>query len=228
PPDLFGEPVDDLDAGEIALVHRAVESLSGKGFLVHAAVGIAIEETTEFVFKLADPDLGLGDELPCQVLIVEPLAALDRVHEMPLDGIAGRQRDVVSALHHPRAAALAEQPLHRHRHIERWRGLLRMQGREQSRAARAENQDIGVDAAECHALHAAPMLLRIASRRLATSFWLSANSEPPCESMPTSSGPKCLMRNRHRLSGCRSSRSTSSISSIQVVSSAAAPPTMAR
>src|SRR3954471_16064113 len=190
-PDLLREPVDDLDAGEVALVHRAVEGLARKRLLVHGAVGIAVEEAAELVLQLADSHLRFGDELPGKVLVVEPLAALDGVHEMALDGIAFGQRHVVAALHHARAAAFAEQALHRHRDLEPGRGLLRMQRRKQPGAAGAEDQDVGVDAADLHA-HAAPMLFRTASRRLATSFWLSANSEPPCESMPTRSGPKCF------------------------------------
>jgi len=47
-------------------------------------------------------------------------------------------------------------------------------------------------------------------------------------SIATSNGPKSLMENFHSDSGLRSSRSTSSIRRIHVVSSAAAPPTMAR
>ncbi|MNC94128.1 hypothetical protein D3C83_109050 [compost metagenome] len=43
-PDLLGEAIDDLDAGEIALVHRAVESLSRERLLVDGAVGIAVEK----------------------------------------------------------------------------------------------------------------------------------------------------------------------------------------
>src|SRR5919199_4654938 len=46
--------------------------------------------------------------------------------------------------------------------------------------------------------------------------------------MPTVSGPKSRTRNFHRHSGIRSSHATSSISSICVVSSAAAPPTIAK
>src|SRR4029079_16232359 len=46
--------------------------------------------------------------------------------------------------------------------------------------------------------------------------------------MPTVSGPKSLTRNLHRHSGISSSQATSSISSILVVSSAAAPPTIAQ
>ena len=53
-PDLFGEAVDDLDAGQVALVHGAVEGLPGEGLLVDRAVGIAIEEAAELVLELVD------------------------------------------------------------------------------------------------------------------------------------------------------------------------------
>ena len=53
-PDLLGEATDDLDAGQVALVHRAVEGLPGEGLLVHGAVGIAVEEAAELVFELVD------------------------------------------------------------------------------------------------------------------------------------------------------------------------------
>ena len=54
PPDLLGQAVDDLDAGEIALVHGAVEGLPGERLLVHGAVGIAVEEAADLVLQLAD------------------------------------------------------------------------------------------------------------------------------------------------------------------------------
>ena len=112
-PHLLGEPVHDLDAGQIALVHGAVERLPGERLLVDRAVGIAVEEAAELVLELVDALDRAGDERPREVLVRQPLAALDRVHEMALDRVAWRQRDVVAALDHPRAAALAEQALDR-------------------------------------------------------------------------------------------------------------------
>jgi hypothetical protein len=50
-PHLLGQPVDDLDAGKVALVHRAVEGLAGERLLVDRAVGIAVEEAAELVFE---------------------------------------------------------------------------------------------------------------------------------------------------------------------------------
>jgi hypothetical protein len=58
-PDLLGQAVDDLDAGEVALVDRAVEGLPREGFLMDRAVRVAVEKAAEIVLKFADPDLRL-------------------------------------------------------------------------------------------------------------------------------------------------------------------------
>ena len=57
------------------------------------AVGVAVEETADVVFQLVDALDRKVDQLPGDLLMVQPLAALDRIHEMALDGIFGRQRD---------------------------------------------------------------------------------------------------------------------------------------
>ena len=116
-PHLLHQPVDDLDAGQVALVHRAVEGLAGERLAMQRAVGVAVEEAADLVFQLAHPLDGLGHQRPGEVLVGQPLAALDGVHEMALDGVAGIERDVVAALHHARAAALAEQALGGDRHL---------------------------------------------------------------------------------------------------------------
>ena len=64
---------------------------------------------------------------------------------MALDRVAGRQRHVVAALHHARAAAFPEQPLHRDGDVELRVPLFGMQRRQQASAAGAEDQDIGRD-----------------------------------------------------------------------------------
>ena len=145
PPDLFGEPIDDLDAGQIALVHGAVEGLPGEGLLMHGAVGIAVEEATELVLQFADAFRRGAHQQPREILVVEPAAALDRVHEMALDRIARRQRDVVAALHHAGAAAFAEQALHGDGDVEIGIGFFGVQRREQAGAAGAEDKNVGVD-----------------------------------------------------------------------------------
>src|SRR2546426_11061073 len=151
-PDLLGEPVDDLDAGEVALVHGAVERLPGEGLLVDAAVGIAVEEAAELVFQLADPFNGQAHQLPGEVLIGKPLAALDGVHEVALDRVALRQRNVVAALHHARAAAFAEQAFHGDGDRQLGRRLTGVQRGKQAGAARAEDQDVRVDARRNHCM----------------------------------------------------------------------------
>ena len=119
----FGQPVDDLDAGQVALVHGAVERLPGKRLLVDRAVGIAIEKAAELVLELVNALDRTGHQRPREILVGQPLAAFDRVHEMALDRVAGGQRDVVAALDHARAAAFAEQALDRDRDRQRGIGL---------------------------------------------------------------------------------------------------------
>lgn len=142
-PHLLGEPVDDLDTGEVALVHGAIEGLAGEGLLVQRAVGVAVEEAAELVLEFANALDRPGDEAPCELLVREPLSAFDRVHEVTLDRIAFGECDVVAALHHPRAATLAEQPFHRDGDRERRIGVERVQGREQARSAATEDEDVG-------------------------------------------------------------------------------------
>jgi len=142
PPNLLGKPIHDLDAGEIALVHRAVEALSCERLLMDRSVRIAIEEAAELVLQLAHSFEGSRYERPGKLLVGQPCASLDRVHEVPLDGVARCESDVVAALNHARAAGLAEQPLHRNGDGERRIRCLRMQCREQPGTAGAENQDV--------------------------------------------------------------------------------------
>src|SRR6185437_331107 len=143
-PDLLGQAIDDLDAGEIALMDGTVEGLTGEGLLVDRAIRVAVEEAAEL--GLADALLRHGDEGPGEILLVEPLATLDRVHEMPLGRIARRQRDVVAALHHARAAAFAEQTLDGDGDRQAGRRLLGVERREEPGAAGAEDENVGGEA----------------------------------------------------------------------------------
>ena len=146
-PYLLGETVDDLDAGQVALVHGAIESLPRECLLVDGAVGVAVEEAAELVLQLADALHRHRDQRPGELLIGQPLAALDGVHEVALHRVPGRERDVVAALHHARAAAFAEQPLHREGDGKTRVRLVRVQRGEQPRAAGAEYQDVGLEPA---------------------------------------------------------------------------------
>ena len=164
-PHLLGQAVDDLDARQVALVHGAVEGLPGEGLLVDGAVGIAVEKAADLVLQLADALPGAGDQGPGKLLVVQPLAALDGVHEVALDGIAGRQGHVVAALDHARAAAFAEQALHRHGDGQIGRRRLGMKGGEKAGAAAAQDQDVGLQPPQPRT----PMDARAAARRPAAS-----------------------------------------------------------
>ncbi len=84
---------------------------------------------------------------------------------MALDRIAFGERDVVAALDHARAAALAEQALHGHRDRELGRRLLRMQRGEQAGTAGAEDEDVGLQPLHATSFMLAPQALtpRLAS-----------------------------------------------------------------
>ena len=128
-PDLFHEPVDDLDAGEVALVRGAIKSLTGKGLAVERAVGIAIEEAADLVFKFPDPfDCG-RDQRPGELLVRQPLSALDCIHEVAFDRVPRIERDIVATLNHARAAAFAQKSLGRDSYVEFGIGLVRVQRR---------------------------------------------------------------------------------------------------
>src|SRR5205823_5937703 len=114
------------------------------GLLVDRAVGIAIEEAAELVLELVDALDRERHQLPRELLVGQPFAALDGVHEVALDGVFGGERDVVAALDHARAAALAQQSLHRDGDGELRRRLVCVQRGEQAGAARAEDQDVAV------------------------------------------------------------------------------------
>ena len=146
---LFHQAADDLDARKVALVHRAVGRLAGKGLLVQASIRVAVKETADFVLKLADAHDRLLAELPGHILIGEPFSAPDRIHEMPLDGVTAAKRHVIAALNHPGAAAFADKALDSDGDAGARRGgLLGVQGRKKPRAAGADDQDIGVMAVD--------------------------------------------------------------------------------
>jgi hypothetical protein len=134
-PNLLHQPVDDLDPGKIALVHGAIEGLAGKCLAMQRPVGVAIEETADLVFQLLHALDGLAHERPGHVLVGQPLAALDGIHEVTRDGVTRVERDVVAALNHARAAALADQALAGDGNAEVRVGLIGVQSRKQTGTA---------------------------------------------------------------------------------------------
>ena len=180
-PNLFHQPVDDLDAGEVALVHGAIEGLAGEGFAVQRAVGVAIEEAADLVFQFLHPLDRLGDQRPGQLLVRQPFAAFDSVHEMAFDGVAWIERHVVAALHHAGAAAFAKQALADDGDVEIGIGLQGMQRGKEARAAGAEDQNVGLEVFDVHsqntrAKNMKAMIADIAAARVASCFWPSRQS----------------------------------------------------
>ena len=110
--DPIAEVRHDLDAGEVAFVHRAIEALAGERFLVDGAVRIAIEQAADAVFELDDAVGRIVDECPSEFLVVEELAAFDRVVEVFVEGVGRVEYAVVAALDHSRAAGLADEAFH--------------------------------------------------------------------------------------------------------------------
>ena len=144
-PHLLRQTVHDLDAREVALVDGAVVGLSRERLLVDAALGRAIEEAAVPGLELEHAARGLAHERPHELLVVDEPAALQRVEHVRVVRIGWREDRVVPALHHPRAAGAAEQPLDDDGDGEP-RGRIRgVQRSAEAGAARAENQDVDVD-----------------------------------------------------------------------------------
>jgi hypothetical protein len=79
---LLHQPRHDLDAGEVATMHGAVEGLPGEGFLMDRPIGVAIEETPQAIFQPANAVGGGFDQRPGELLVVEAGAALDGILEV--------------------------------------------------------------------------------------------------------------------------------------------------
>ena len=140
---LFHQAIDDLNTCQVTLVHGTVCGLSGKRFLVERSVFIAVEKAADLVFKLVDADYCLLAQAPRHVLVRQPFAAIDRVHEMALNGIATAECNIVAALHHTCATAFADQPLYGNRDPCTFGGrLLCMKCRKKSGPSRTKDQDI--------------------------------------------------------------------------------------
>ena len=165
-------------------MHGAIEGLAGKGLAVQRAVGVAVEEAADLVLEFAHALDGGGDQRPGQFLMRQPFAALDRVHEMALDRVAGIERDVVAALHHAGAAAFAEQALARDRDVEIGVGLVGMQRGKQPGAAGAEDQNVGLEMLDVHVIpqntrtrKMKAMMAETAAASVASCFWPSRQAK---------------------------------------------------
>jgi hypothetical protein len=86
-PHLLHQPVDDLVPVRSPLLHGAIEGLAGEGLAVQRAVGIAVEEAADLVRQFAHARR--STPASGHVLVGQPFAALDGVHEVALDGSPG-------------------------------------------------------------------------------------------------------------------------------------------
>ena len=153
---------------------RAVGGLPGKGLLMQRAIGVAVEEATDFIFQLVDAHHRLFAEFPRHVLIGQPFAALYGVHEMPLDTIAPAQRHVIATLHHARATAFPDEALDGNGNPRARRcGLLRMKGCEKTCATGADDQDVGIMPVDMG--HQAALKKNVPDRKSATPTAPAAN-----------------------------------------------------
>ncbi len=139
---LVVEAAHDLDAGEVAPVDRAVKRLARERLLVDRAVLAPVEEAPHPGLERADHVGRFGDERPGEFLVVQELAACDRVAEVPFRGIGGIERRVEAALHEPRAAALADEALRGEHDVEGRVRVVGVQRGHQTRAAAPEDQHI--------------------------------------------------------------------------------------
>jgi len=144
-PHLLGEPVHDLDAGQISLVNGPVVRLAGEGLLVDAAVGVPVEKAAVATFQLQHAPRRLGDESPDELLVVDPAAARQGVEEVRIEGVGRGEHGVVAALDHPRAAGAAEQPFDDDGHRQVRRAVRGVQSRAEPGAAGAQDQEIGLE-----------------------------------------------------------------------------------
>ena len=142
---LLHQPVDDLDSRQIAFMDCAVKALPGESFLMQRAIGVAVKEAAEFIFKLMDTLNSGCHQPPGEILIGQPFAADNGVHEVTLNGIRRVQRHIVATLHHPGAAAFADQSLDRQCGFKVGSRLLGMESGKQPCPAGADDQDVGVE-----------------------------------------------------------------------------------
>src|SRR3990170_817501 len=168
--DLLRESVHDLDAGEVALVHRAVVRLAGEGLLVDAPVGPAVEEAAVARLELEHASRRLPDERPRELLVVDPAAARERVAEVRLELVGRGQHRVVAALHHARAAGAAQQALDDDGDGQPGRGVGGVERRAEAGAAGAEDEDVGLEGLDHRTRRAAESDRATARRTVALSY----------------------------------------------------------
>src|SRR3989454_7403065 len=125
-------------------VDRPVVALAGEGLLVDPALARPVEEAAVAPLELERAAGRLGDERPDELLVVDEAAARERVHEVRLERVGLGEDRVVAALHHARAAGAPEEALDDDRDAELRRRVRGVERGTEARAARAEDQDVGL------------------------------------------------------------------------------------
>ena len=138
--DLLGGPADDFDARQVALVDRAVEALAGEGLLMNMAVRAAIKEAAADGFQFLDRGRGLFHQLQGQVLIVDILPTLQRIHEVLFMGIARIEHYVETALDHAAASPFALQCFGGNEDVQVRVGVMGIDGRQFCGGSHAQHQ----------------------------------------------------------------------------------------
>src|SRR3989441_945213 len=176
---LLGQAVHDLDPGEVALVDRPVVALAGEGLLVDPALARPVEEAAVAPLELERAAGRLGHERPDELLVVDEATARERVHEVRLDRVGLGEDRVVAALHHARAAGAPEEPLDDDRDAELRRRVRGVERGAEARAARAEDQDVGLGRLDHSArVIAAHLTAGLGSVAPAKCIRVSAGAEP--------------------------------------------------
>ena len=148
PHHLLGQPIHDLDAGQVTLVDRPIVRLAGEWLLMDAPFSRAIEEAAVARLELEHPARRFRHERPHELLIVDPAAADERVEEVGVERIGLGEHRVVAALHHARTAGAPQQALDDHGDREIRRAVGGVERGAEPGAARAEDQDVGLDAVD--------------------------------------------------------------------------------
>ena len=80
---------------------------------MQAAIRIAIKKASHFIFQLGNPFNRQITKPPGHILIRQPFAANNSIHEMAFNRIAATKRHIIAALYHTGTAAFANKPLYR-------------------------------------------------------------------------------------------------------------------
>src|SRR5690554_4404774 len=86
-----------------------IKGLPSERFTVQRAIVVTIEKASHFIFKLKYPLWCSFNQAPGQLLIGNPIATVNRIHEVTFNRITTIQGNVVPTLNHTSTATLAQQ-----------------------------------------------------------------------------------------------------------------------